>query len=707
MIATFEETQALGLVGPPPGVPEIAPETKVVKLAKVDSGSCRRLLELTPERLLKVKRIMKDVYLEWKTNTRLQNNKLRRAIDRLEGVSEPKDYPWQDSSNLNIPYTEIQILVACDIASMTMIDADPTFFIKEMLPAREGHPEELVDPKIEWWLNWVFKKQLNLDEEARMAILLAFRDPLSLMVMDWVVETPKEYSVQIFETVKDLQERFPTPKDAGVSQDTYDSWIGQIGIGNEPLELEIEERVVRYRGPKARVVELKDFVRSPVACPDLKYTLFHGDQFRERRGYFTSKVKLKWFYQIETEKMLEGQAQNNAIDDISQQLDVIEGISSNRTTPDEYDCVRGNLRIDLNDDGEEEFYHVVYNPAHDRLLRMERYPYWHNRSNYIPFRIRRKPNRLLGRCFMDMLFDINEEINTQHNQRIDSRTITTVPSFKINANEVDLIALMGRNDQKFYPGCKFVLSNINNMQQLETKVDFQGTLQEEQNLMAIGDMLTGTGSSGVRSGRESVKDPRASGKKTQELLGQSNQRIDGYIRELSPALCEAASQTLEFYYQFSPDSVLAYSSYDETTDAWVRNEIKRVQLRNHNMTIEVARTTILDNPDSILQRALTDYQIWKDEPLVGMNLKRRWELVRDTMFAARKKNIPKLLPPLEVVLEEMQAQDGMAQPTASPSHQALLQAAHSSGNVKQGANGKRQGSSDLRPSQLDRSKTGA
>lgn len=709
--ATLEENQALGLVGSPPGIPEIEPETKVIRLAKVDHSTYRRLMPLSEEQKSRVKKLMKDVVLEWKSGTKFQNNKLLRAINRLEGIAEAKDYPWPNSSNLNIPYTEIQILVACDIVSSTMSDSDPVYFIREMLPARKTADgqitEEHVDPKIEWWLNWVFKKQLNLDEESRMAILLAFRDPVSFLVIDWVEETPKEYSVQVFESVEEFQARFKDAESAGVPQDTYDAWLGQLGIEHEPLALEIEERVVRYRGPKARIVELKDFVRAPVSCPDLKYTVFHGDQFRERVPFFKLKSQLEQFYQDETSKMLEGNAKTKAIDDISQQLDTIEGITYERRTPDEYDCVRGNLQIDLNEDGEEELYHVVYNPDHDCLLRMERFPYWHNRSNYIPFRIRRKPNRLVGRCFMDMLYDINEEINTQHNQRIDSRTITTVPSFKISMQETDLLSLMDRKIMHFYPGCRFPVSNMNNLQQLETKVDFQGTLQEEQNLMGIGDMLTGTGSSGVRSGKESVKDPRASGVKTAQLLGQSNQRIDGYIRELKGAMAEAASQVMELYYQFSPDSVLAYSSYDETTDAWVRNEIKRVQLRNRNMSIEVARTSVLDSPDAVLQRALTDYEIWSKEPLVGGNIKRRWELVRSTMFAEKKPNIPKLLPALEILLQEMQQQDAMAGPTGTPSQQALLQGVQEkTGKPKDEVTGKRQGSSDLRPSQLDRSQKG-
>lgn len=701
--ATLESDERLGLTPPPPGIPEVEPKTRAVQLAKVDHSTYRKLLPLSDEKKIKIKRVMKSVYKEWKDNTRLQNNKLLRNTDRFEGIVGPKEFPWPDASNINIPYSEIQILTAYDIVCATALEADPAYFVRERLPARKGKPEEIVDPKVEVWLNWVMQKQIKLDEEQRMVVLLAFKDPVSFLCIDWTEDIAKEFRVQVFEDVTSLQALYPDAESAGVPEEVYNKWLGQLGIGHEPIALEIEEKVVRYRGPRARVVELKDFVRVPVACPDLRYTLFHGDQFRQRKGWYRNQVNLKNFYKEETESMLDKNPKNAAIDDISQQLDVIEGISSSRQDPDEFDSIRGNLQIDLNEDGEEELYHVVYNPEHDKLLRVERYPYWHNRPNYIPHRIRRKPNRLLGRCFMDMLFDINEEINTQHNQRIDSRTITTVPSFKVQANETDLLASLDRKSMHFYPGVRFPVQNMNNLQQLETKVDFSGTLQEEQNLMQIGEMLTGTGASSART--NSQKDPRASGKKKQIEIGQSNQRIDGYIRELRPSFIETASQVMELFYQFAPGKVLEYSSYDEASGEWARNEIERVSLRNRNMTIDLARTSVLDNPDAVLQRCLTDYQLWKEEPLVGGNLKRRWELVRQTMFAERKSNIPALLPPLKEILSEMQEQDKMAE--GGPSQQAMLEGAHEGmRKKKREPDGKRQGSPDHSPQKLDRSKKG-
>ena len=236
---TTDEEKELGLVGPAPGIQEIDPETKV-RLADVDPKSVRILMTLTEEQRTRVKHVMKNAIMEWRTNTRLQNNKLLTAIDRMDGISAAKDYPWPNSSNLNIPYTEIQILLACDIVGMTVLDAEPAYFIREMLPARKDMPEESVDPKMEWWLNWVMKKQTNQDESCRMAIFLAFRDPIGVTVLDWVEDYPKEYSVQVFTTVEELQKRFPDADKAGVSQDVYDKWMGIVGIEHRSIAREVQ-----------------------------------------------------------------------------------------------------------------------------------------------------------------------------------------------------------------------------------------------------------------------------------------------------------------------------------------------------------------------------------------------------------------------------------------------------------------------------------
>lgn len=655
------EQNALGLVGPSPKEQEVDPETKITKLAVLDHGIYRRKLELSDSDAEKVRKLLKDSYLEWKQNTVLLHNKLRRYNDRLEGVTAPKNFPWDNASNLNIPMTETHIAILHSVVASTVLENDPVWAVKELIPTDVSG--ERVDPNIEWWLNFVCKKQLHLDLAISEAYWNAFKDPLACAVMDWVEDIGREYRIEVFDSVEEFQKRFPDVESSGLSDKTYKNYIDQLsGQDHDPLQLKIEQTVVKYRGPHIRVVELKDLVRAPVGAPTLEYTVFHGDQFRQRKDWFSVRANHGWFDKKAVKKMVDSAGKKVAIDQISEQQDRIDGISSARyMKADEYDCIRGNLRVALGEvktdaDGnvteypEEALYHVVYHPDTDSLLRIEEYPYWHNRINYIVFRIRKRSNRLLGRCIPDMLYDLNEEVITQHNQRIDSRTITTVPSFIVNANETDLDP--SRKNQRFYPGVRFKVSNMTNFQQMKiTQTDMSSTMQEEGNLFQIAEQLTGVAS---RTGAPQPRDPRAPAKKAAQQLQQSNTRIDDYIKELRPGTNEIGSQVMELFYQFSPDSVLRFSKYDKETEAWARNSIKRSQLRNRNMTVEVARTTIMDNPDMVMQRALVDWQIWSKEPMVGGNPKRRHALIRRTMFSERIKDISELLPNLETMLKEMQ-----------------------------------------------------
>lgn len=689
---TSDQQLEAGLIPPAPGEQEIDPKTKVTKLPTLDHGVYRRRLDLSEADMKKVKDLLDECVREWKQNTSYLNAKLRKYNNRLEGISTPKDFPWPGACSLGMPLSEIHILSLHALVTSTIIDNDPVWFVKELLPSVSE--KEKVDPDVEWFLNFVAKIQLNLDVALSEVYYNAFQHPLAIAVMDWMEDIGREYHIEIFETVEEFQARFSDADEAGVSEDTYLGFLAQLAAG-EKLQIKIEEDVVKYRGPHLRVVELKDLVRAPVNAPNLEYTVFHGDQYRERANWFRVKAKRDWFDKDEVEEMLKQPGENSPIDDISQQQNRIEGISS---TPirksDEYDCVRGNLRIDLNKDGEEEFYHVVFHPKSKRLLRIEEYPYWHNRINYICFKIRRRTNRLLGRCITDMLWDINEEVDTQHQMRIDSRAITTVPSFKKQLQETTID--FSRKDQHFYPGVVFQLNKMDGFQQLDLKQTDLGTsLQEEQNLFQVAEWLVGNSPS-LRAGTPQSKDPRASGKKAQAQIQQSNIRVDDYIKELMTPTNEIGSQSLELYYQFSPKSLIPFAQYDQETGEWIKKEIARAKLRNKNMHVKVARTSILDNPDQIMQRALTNYQIWSKEPLIGGNMKRRHELVRRALFAEREKDISKILPNLEVITQEMNEQMKQAQsdPATAQMHDNVQKKVGKGDGKEDKKNGMRQGGPD-------------
>lgn len=631
---------------PPVSPPD--PETKVRKISRKGVLQ-RRQVSLSADQEKSVKELLGKIWEDWTTNTSLLKSKLLRYNNIMEGVKEPKTFPWIGCSNLHIPLIEIHITILHSVASSTMLEMEPIYYIK---PLMDGVGEE-VDTDIEKFLHAKCKLEIKVDQVLSDIFWNTYRDGLGIGVLDWVEDYGKQYDAKEFATAEEFTAVFPTPKDAGLSDKEYQDMIATIADDGGACFL-VEEVLATYCGPRVRIVELKDLIVWPMTSPDFDYSKFVGDAFVERRDYYKRMAKNdEWFTKTEVEAIL-GSPLDAAPDVISQSQDQIEGIGRNNTADrDEYLSMQGLLRYDLDNDGIEEKFLIVFHPKTKALLRFERFPYWHNRCNWIPWRFKKRPKRLLGQSVPDQLIDLNDEVDTQHNQRVDTRTITTVPSFlKLDTSDWDPT----RKDQKFFPGVTFKVSNFNQFKQMEIRqTDMGESMKEEQNLMLIAD--TRTGASQLRSGRESTGDPRSPAKKVALLMQASNQRIDDHMRELRYGTEELGYQILELYYQYAPDTI-PYPKFHPETQQYVMAQVARAKLRNRSMLIQVARTSVLDNPSQVVQRLMTVYAIVSRDPLVAGNIMRRRELLFRLLTALRERDPEKIVPKAAQLIEEMQQQSG-------------------------------------------------
>lgn len=650
----------LGLTTPEQGSAPIDPKTKIKRLPDSRNPS-RQRITFKPEDLALIKKTLKTACEEWETNSNYLRSKLQRIVELTSGVKTPINFPWRNASNIHVPLIEMHMEILHSSIEATMLDVDPLFTVRTQIPTLT--PDESIDPNIENFLTYKVKNELGLDRKISEAIRNSLRDPLAIGVMDWTEEMARRFDVKSYSNLESFQADYPSPQEAGVSLDAYQS-IVQALLDGEPVNLRVQEEYAKYRGPQLRIAELKDMVIYPATSRSFEYAQFVGDYVTERAAYFQKGIKYEWFDKDETEAMLKHKSWAQA-DSVTQSQDRIEGLSRSLMA-NEPKVVQGCLKLDLDNDGEEEMYMVVYCPETDNLLRGEMYPYWHNRLNYIPFRVKRKTNRLLGECVYDWVFDINEEVDTQHNQRINSRTITSVPSFK---KKTTAAFDPSREDQKFYPGVTFKVSTMDEVQQFEIKqTDISTSMQEESWLFQIAEYRTGA--SLLQGGNVQARDPRAPFKKVAALLSKSAQRIDPYIKELKTSVVEIAQQMLELYYQFSPSTIL-FPHYDPTTSKWMAAEIMRSKLRSRNMTIDIARTTADDNPDAIAQRRLVEYNILSQNPIINQNLARFYALTRELVLSLRKKHANDLVPPMEQFFEEIQKQQDMIN-SAPPDTQMML-----------------------------------
>lgn len=658
-VLNSDQQLVLGITPPAPGDKERDPETKVSRVQTLDYGNMRRAISLDDDQKTYVKKVLKNCWNEWQQNTVLLRQKLRRANDLMEGIKEPKTFPWQDCSDLHMPIIEIHITILHSIVSSTVLENDPVCYVKTLV---DGIGEK-VDTDIEQFLHWTCRIQLNIDSAHSDIYWKVYQDGLCVGDLDWVEEFDRRFEVRTYESTNDFERDFPTPQDAGLSQESYANHLLDI-VSKGRIQVKIEEIFTKYRGPRLRVVELKDLIVIPTTSPTFEYAMFVGDAFVQRADYFRKLARQDWFDKDEVRKMLQFPGLSDSPDDISQQQDRIEGVAKNRVTQaDEYYAMQGILKINLNeaykshDDYEDDFeteqmYLVVYHKDSDSLLRIEEYPYFHGRIKYIPYRFKKRVNRLIGQSIYDQLVDINDEIDTQHNQRIDSRTITTVPSFiKLATADFDPT----RKDQRFYPGVTFKVNNFNEVKQFDIRqTDLGESMAEEQNLMYLADLRTGASQLG-RTGQGGKNDPRAPAKKIMAQIQQSNQRVDDHIRELKIGTAECFTQVLELYYQFA-GPMITFIRKDPDTQAFVKQSIARTKLRTRNTFIEVARTSTTDNPSMLVQKYLTLYQLLSNDPLIGGNIIRRRELIFRLLKGLREPNMDKLVPSIPDLLKELQAQ---------------------------------------------------
>lgn len=671
---------------PVPPKPDFDPETKIARLPKRTAFNRRVPIKLSEDDRVKVVEVMGKVYQEWEENTSQLETKLLRIQNTIEGIRGSKTFPWDSSSNLHIPLIEIHLASLVAITNQTQLDTDRIWRI-----TTEGvGSANSVASDIEGWLNLTCRDRLSIPESLRGIHYATYRDGTAAGVLDWVSRLKRRYDVRTYTDIDSFQTDFPDPDSAGVSAETYDAFLQEIGIDGE-LSIKVTELVEEYKGPELRVVELKNFVVVPVASPALEYAQFVGDRFIQRADFFRQRVREGSYDSEQVEEMLKGAGLTSAPDRIARAQDLIEGIGRNRIVKaDEFLCIQGNLRIDLDGDGVEENYPLTYNPQTKRVLQMEEFPYLHNRQNYIAWRFDPRPGRLRGLSIWDKLSDINEEIDTQHNQRIDSRTISTVPSFK-KLDTVDFDPT--RKDQQFFPGVTFKVRRMGDIEQFNIRQTDLGTsIQEENNLMSLADMVMGI-PAGVRSGQTLARDPRASGRKIDTLINESNTRVNDYLKELAVGTQEVARQIIDLYYQFGEDQI-GVPRQDAKTGVVVQAQIERMKLRDPSLIIRVDKTSLSDNPDIRSQMAMVKYDLWAKEPLIGQNMKRRRNLVHRTMSDMREKDIEEILPSEEQLLAEIAGQQGMTAPGAPAPVQALGQTLMEQGGRRTEPDGKRQGSSD-------------
>lgn len=615
-------------------------------MEEIESRFRRRALKLSAKIKESLEGEIYHLIEDWKDSRTGLREKLKAWNDLYEGVTEISNFPWQGASEVHIPIPKIKAREIRSTINRTTMRPVP------FLMARYSGPDDLRKPNrdltkaIENFIEDKIKSGTNVHQTLKDAIIPALRDGTCPIQIIWETELERVCDYKIYADIEDFRADYPDAESAGVTQKEYDRLFQKIADGGS-VEIQFEYDSPVYDGPKAYLVPLIDFVHWPVYISDIDSMLCHGKriwltdyQIKEahRVGKYPDKACVEAVLRTASDEREDGYTSFR---------DSIEGITRDRIRSKEFECFELVYKTTLDPEtGKEDInavptkYLITWAHKARKILRIEKYPIRQGKTTYFPLRLIKRDNRFLGMSLIDDIADISAEIDIHHRMRINSRTITHVPSFKATEGAKGRFDPT-RKDLQFRPGLVVWLENTKDVEQFDIRpVDLSGSTDEELLLMQIADLITGS-SSGL-SGQNNPIDPRAPARKQQEQLRQSTNRIDDYVEVLLTPFSQIGQFMLDLYYQYGGNTLTYF--VEDKDGSLIEKEIQRSKFFNPNVKFKVNGTSVFMNPEQEYARMAEIESVVAQHPLTAQNARIRKESLIRLLDAGRVPDVKALTP---------------------------------------------------------------
>ena len=648
-----------------------------VYLSEHYKESLGKLFPLSEGQKTKLKAKLEKELKNWGENTTGLHHNLVRWNDLLEGIVPDTDWPFQGAANIHIPIIGIYCKVYHSIERRSILGS-------EMIWTIETPEEALRDslPEVEEMINYKARNEWNISDALSDVFWTTGRDGLGILEINYVEEIEEDVEdFVLISSPQEFMEEFPTPEDSQMAPEQWQMLMQAATQASpeDPLEIPIVYDKVLYRGPHAEVVDLADFVVLPATAVDISYrhARGYGKRFYMRKTLVQQKADAGEWDAKEVKELLDACKGASEISEYKKSKEDIEGLSRSKDNDELeffelcYHCKIGKKEVKLK---------LIYSLEHDKLPFYIKFPL--RIDNYALFRIEKRPNRLVGSSIPKELEDLNEEIDALHNQRVNSRKIAEVPSFKGKKTaKTDYDA--GAENNLWKPGVIFWLDDPQAFEQFKVQpVDLNSSMLEEKNDIQISSLHVGV-EPFLFSGNASSANPDAPGNKTAMLIQQSNLRMDDPISELRDGVEAVGNIILALEYQFG-DPIITYVSSDVNGIQQTKIVPKRIlrkglQMRMHGVTVAL-------NPEAEFMKWFQMTQGLMAFPLIGQRIQSQWELIMRMLRAGRVTGRNKILPPLEQIMMEQQQMMAQAQAQAQAQGQAEEENANSQNEIQKGKN---------------------
>ncbi len=448
--------------------------------------------------------------------------KMMRQADKDYKAKIPqRSFPHAGASSIGIPVIKTKIRQLVRKLKSALFRNRP---IMPLEPQEQSDVERV--EKAEKFLDSEAKKEMKIEKTAEAVLKDTGKYGTGLIKVPWVVESQKwsqreTYDGAIPEEVAKFDKFYP---DAIAKNPEY--YIPLHTDQKVTFEASFEKEI--YRGPKPERINRKNFVTAP------------GYTNIEKMPFWFEKMTKSW-------SDLETDVKNGLFE--QEGLDKIKKNNSGKKDPYEY--IKKQYIV------HEGMWEYSYKGVKQKCLfslelkeraylRGIKYPYDHGKSYIIPFYIMRDEDSFDGECLAEDLSELQKLQNMIFNTTIDSDS-ANYPMFKA-------LKTSKRNfdTEQVYPHKVWWVDDMSEFEQMKTgsnKASSSFLLLDKA--VRMGDDVSAL--SELLTGRESSGDPRAPAKKSQMLLGETEEGLSEYLKTFLVSWNEMTYQICELYSQYGTE----------------------------------------------------------------------------------------------------------------------------------------------------------
>lgn len=505
-----------------------------------DVANVRQIFKSNKARLGKAKRKKLDASLRRMIEAYDQGSsglkaKLRRLSDFFDGKEEAVDFPFGPDASSNI-----DLRLAAGMGRMMRaqfvrsVFSDPLHsYVMVDVP---GFKKEELN-QVERAVNYLAENRDNLNEELKDTFIPSYRDGTAPVYGEWERRIERGFEYRVYTDPDAFLSDYPDADTAGVSEVEFEEITQYLQDPDAELHVEYQTDFVSRNGPKFTAFPLAKFIFYPFYQSQVSDLSIYGFSYTENKGKFEHNAK-NGYYDSDVVDEVRKKTPESRMDRFNSwdaQAESTEGLSDMAPAGISYNLAWLCYCGDLDDDGVEERYSVIYDLDHNKSLRVEYYGLPRNVSNIVPMRLIRKTGRLLGDILLLNGEPLFREINALHRHRSNTRRLTDSVTLLMPERLKDVVDL-GAEYGSFRPGLTmWVPDQYMNPVLAPRQIAITGTsrtnesVDEESFVQRYIDILIG-GSPG-QSGRESPVDPNAPASKTAMLLGRADMRLEDLIDE--------------------------------------------------------------------------------------------------------------------------------------------------------------------------------